>query len=100
MKAIHTCVSCLLLLASAAAVAEDNTMTIDRPGGPLIVNWGQPPPLPDQGRPDFDALDSNNDGRLTEGEAEPHALLHTDFKFADGNRNGSISKTELDRWNR
>lgn len=100
MKAIHACVGGLLLVGSAAVVAQDKTMTIDRPEGPLIVNWGQPPPLPDQGRPVFGELDSNNDGRLTEAETEPHALLHTDFKFADANRNGTLSPTEVDRWNR
>jgi len=90
---------CLLLLSANAFAQADKTKTIPREQGDLIVTWGPAPPLPDQGRPDFDTLDANGDGRLMLEETESHRLLHTDFIFADGNRNGSISRKELARWN-
>ncbi len=89
---------CLLLLGTTA-YAQDQTKTIPREQGDLIVNWGQPAPPPDQGRPDFGALDANGDGKLVLEETESHRLLHSDFIYADGNRNGSISRDELSRWN-
>jgi hypothetical protein len=89
----------MLLGTAGMAAAETRTKTIEGPEGTLIVNWGQPPPLPDQGRPVFAELDTNNDGQLTLQETEPHRLLNSDFIYADANRNGVISKAELDRWN-
>lgn len=97
MKGKNSWLSCLLLV-SCSAFAEERTMTIDRPEGPLIVNWGPAPPLPDQGTPDFAELDDNGDGRLTLDETQSHLLLHSDFIYADGNRDGTISRKELARW--
>jgi hypothetical protein len=98
MKSI--CLAVGLLAITGAAVASDTrSKVIERPEGTLTVNWGPAAPLPNQGRPDFDALDANNDGRLTLQETESHLLLHSDFIYADSNRNGSISRAELERWN-
>lgn len=99
MKTIHLAISSLLLVACAANAEDIRSKTIERPEGTLIVTWGQPAPAPDQGRPVFAELDRNNDGQLTLQETESHALLHSDFIFADGNRNGVISRAELERWN-
>lgn len=99
MKAIYLSMISLLLLSSAATAQDEHSRTIERPGGSLTINWGQPAPLPDQGRPVFAELDRNSDGQLTLDETESHRLLHSDFIFADGNRNGVISRAELDRWN-
>mgnify|MGYP000902580763 CR=1 FL=1 len=99
MKAIYLPLISLFLVTSAATAQDDHSKTIERPGGSLTVNWGQPAPPSDQGRPVFAELDANNDGRLTLQETEAHALLHSDFIYADGNRNGVISRAELERWN-
>ena len=99
MKAFHLSMISLLLVGTAATAQDKYSKTIEGPEGTTIVNWGQPAPLPDQGRPVFAELDSNNDGQLTLQETESHRLLHSDFIFADGNRNGVISRAELDRWN-
>jgi hypothetical protein len=89
----------LFCLCGGVAVAQDSSHTYRGPNGDLIVTWGPAPALPDQGRPDFDVLDRNGDGRLSLAEVESHRLLHSDFIYADGNRDGSISRTELARWN-
>jgi hypothetical protein len=78
---------------------RDSSHTYRGPNGDLIVTWGPAPPLPDQVRPDFDALDRNGDNHLSLAEVESHRLLHSDFIYADRNRDGSISRTELARWN-
>lgn len=98
MKAIHLAISSLLLVSCAANADDIRSKTIERPEGALIVTWGQPALPPDQGRPVFAELDRNGDGQLTLQETEAHWLLHSDFIFADGNRNGVISRAELDRW--
>jgi hypothetical protein len=98
MNAIPLMFLRLLLVSSAATAADYHSKTIERPQGALTVNWGVAPALPDQGAPDFDALDTNHDRRLTLDETIPHRLLHSDFIYADANRNGVISPAELARW--
>ncbi|MGE4072840.1 MAG: hypothetical protein AB7E72_16860 [Lysobacterales bacterium] len=88
----------LLLVSGSAMAADDYTKTIERPEGPLTITWGAAPALPDQGVPDFDALDSNQDRGLSLTETVPHRLLHSDFIHVDANRNGLISRAELKRW--
>lgn len=99
MKAIYLAIASLLLIGTAASANDEGSKTIERPDGDLTVTWGPAPPLPNQGRPDFDALDTNADERLSLAETEPHLLLHSDFIYADSNRNGYISRAELERWN-
>ena len=99
MKAIYLAWVSVLFISGVAAANDEGSKTIERPDGDLTVTWGPAPPLPDQGRPDFDALDANHDDRLTLEETESHRLLHSDFIYADGNRNGYISRAELERWN-
>jgi hypothetical protein len=98
MKVNFAGLTSLLLVATAATAGDTNSKTIEGYDGPVTVTWGQPAPLPDQGRPIFDELDANNDGRLTLEETRSHRLLHSDFIYADANRNGAISKSELERW--
>lgn len=87
-----------LLLSGVAAASNQHSKTIERPEGPLTITWGPAPPLPNQGPPDFDALDTNGDGRLSLAETEPHRLLHSDFLYVDRNRDGYITREELARW--
>ncbi len=87
-----------LMIAGAAHAQDTRSKTIERENGDLTVNWGPAPALPSQGAPNFDSLDSNDDGRLSLTETETHRLLHSDFIYADSNRNGSISRAELQRW--
>lgn len=88
----------LLLALASTAAASEYSKTVPRQGGDLTINWGPAPAQPAQDAPDFAALDDNGDGRLTLQEAGPHRLLHSDFDYADRNRDGYISKVELRRW--
>ncbi len=88
----------LLLVATAATADDTNSKTIEGYDGPVTVTWGQPAPLPDQGRPIFDELDADNDGRLLPEETASHRVPHSAFICADANRNGAINKSELERW--
>ncbi|MCB1629055.1 MAG: hypothetical protein KDI37_17705 [Xanthomonadales bacterium] len=84
---------------SATAQAQDDSVVRYGPDGKkTTITWGPAPALPDQGNPDFDALDRDGDDRLTLVETEAHRLLHSDFKFADSNRDGTLSRRELQRW--
>ncbi len=100
MKAIPAIlILSLCCLGSGMATGQDSSHTYFGPDGNVTVTYGPAPPLPDQGRPDFDTLDRNGDGRLTLEEVESHRLLHSDFIYADRNRDGWISRAELNRWN-
>jgi len=99
MKAILAALGSLLLFGTVAVASDEGSKTFERPDGDLTVSWGPAPTPPSQGRPDFDELDANADERLSLAETESHRLLHSDFIFADGNRNGYVSRAELERWN-
>ena len=93
----YLCIAALFVAGSVQA-QDDRSKTIKRENGDLTINWGPAPALPNHGAPNFDALDANGDERLSLAETEAHRLLNSDFLYADRNRNGSISRAELQRW--
>ncbi len=88
------------LFATAGAHAQDtHTTTYQTAQGPLIVNWGQPAPRDAGPPPAWAQLDANGDGSVdTQEAASGYILLANDFKYADSNRDGRISKSEYSRW--
>lgn len=48
--------------------------------------------------PEFAQLDSNGDGLVDNTEAAGYKLLANDFRLADSNRDGRISKREYQHW--
>ncbi len=48
--------------------------------------------------PDFSQLDSNGNGSIDATEAVGYKLLANDFRMADSNRDGRISKREYAHW--
>lgn len=48
--------------------------------------------------PEFNQLDTNGNGNIDNGEAGGYTLLANDFRMADSNRDGRVSKREYERW--
>ena len=48
--------------------------------------------------PEFAQLDVNGDGFIDSTEAAGYKLLANDFRMADSNRDGRISKREYQHW--
>ena len=56
-----------------------------------------PPAQPQAPAPSFEQL-ANGRGGITEAQASAYPPLANDFKYADSNHDGRISKTEYARW--
>jgi hypothetical protein len=61
------------------------------------VNNAPAPAAPAGPAPDFAQL-SQNGKSITEAQASAYPLLANDFRYADANRDGRISKSEYTRW--
>ena len=48
--------------------------------------------------PEFSQLDSNGNGNIDGTEAVGYKLLANDFRMADSNQDGRVSKREYARW--
>ena len=48
--------------------------------------------------PDFSQLDTDGNGSVDNTEATGYKLLANDFRMADSNRDGRVSKREYERW--
>ena len=83
--------------AQAQQATENAAATYDTPAGPLTVHTGQPAPHPFGPPPAFDQR-AHGQGYITAADAEGYGLLANDFIYADGNRDGRISKAEYDHW--
>lgn len=94
--------TCMLLAGTALAQDQgqstaNSSATFNTPKGEVTVN-SRPAIPPDAGpAPDFAQLSG---GRTSIGQAQAagYPPLANDFDYADSNRNGSISKSEYDRW--
>lgn len=86
------------LLATPLQAQDQSITRTDAKGNRTTITWGPAATPPAQAEPDFAMLDRNGDGALSLDETAPHRLLHSDFDFADSNRDGSLSPRELQRW--
>jgi hypothetical protein len=87
-----------LLLACAQAGAQDQSTTYQTPQGELTVHSGQPQPRDYGPPPSFAQLDRGGRGSIGSDEAAAYPPLANDFIYADGNRDGRISRAEYERW--
>jgi hypothetical protein len=76
-----------------------STATYETPDGQLTVHSAQPGPRTYAPAPAFAQL-SGGKAYITESDAEAYDLLANDFIYADGNRDGRISRSEYERWAR
>lgn len=88
------------LSAAAQSAGDTRTTTFQTPQGELIVNTGQPAPRDFGPPPAFAQLDRRGAGWLSADDAAAYPPLANDFLYADGNRDGRISKAEYERWAR
>ncbi len=85
--------------AQAQQVDERTTTTYDTEYGQLTVHSGQPGPRTYAPPPPFDQL-AQGKAYITTADAEAYDLLANDYIYADGNRDGRISRSEYERWAR
>lgn len=88
----------VVCMISGMAFAQDHSTTYETNQGQVTVNSGQPPARDPGPAPAWGQLDTNGNGSIDQSEAQGYALLANDFKYADSNRNGSVSKSEYTRW--
>lgn len=98
MKPISFLFATAACLASGTALAQQNTTTYQTNEGPLIVHTGQPSAQDPGPPPAWEQMDANGNGFIDPSEASAYPLLANDFKYADSNRDGRISKAEYARW--
>jgi len=74
---------------------QSTAQTTDK-GMPMRVNSSMPP-APAGPAPSFEQL-ANGGKSISEAQASGYPLLANDFKYADTNRDGRISKREYEAW--
>jgi len=75
---------------------QTTTQTTTEQGAPARVNSSMPPVAAGPA-PSFEQL-SNGGKSISESQASAYPLLANDFKYADRNRDGHISKSEYEAW--
>lgn len=86
----------LLAFATLAAAQSDSTYRSD--DGLLIIRSAGTGYMPSGPAPGFAQLDANGDGFIDLDEAPGYRLLANDFRMADSNHDGKVSKREYERW--
>jgi hypothetical protein len=86
------------LAAGSAAVMAQQDSEYRSKDGLLIVRSAGTSYTPSGPAPDFARLDTNGDGFIDGTEAKGYALLANDFRMADSNHDGKVSKHEYKRW--
>ena len=93
------------MLVTTASMSQDqsmpttgnNTATYDSPQGPVTVNSKQGHTPSTASPPPFAQLSGGTDS-ITRAAAAAYPALLNDFKYADSNHDGQISKTEYEHW--
>lgn len=100
MKTSAVCTTLLLGISAMTSVAAQADLQPVKPPPETTVTvrsagTGYTPSGP---APAFADLDQNGDASLSKEEASGYKLLANDFLKADSDENGSISKSEYERW--
>jgi len=95
-RLIHGLVATALMGLAASAVAQSDPMS--NGSGQVTVRSAGTGYTPSGPAPDFSQLDNDGNGSIDETEATGYKLLANDFRMADSNRDGRVSKREYERW--
>lgn len=98
MKRILVRLSLASLAACSMAAAAQSNSEYRSDDGLLIVRSAGTGYTPSGPAPDFAQLDSDGDGSIDNAEAAGYKLLANDFRMADSNHDGKVSKREYERW--
>ena len=82
----------LVFLSSATSMAQNENPS------EVIVRSAGTGYTPSGPAPEFGELDLDGNGRIDSSEARGYKLLANDFRMADSNRDGFISRREYERW--
>ena len=80
----------------ANAYAQSNSMSA--PTNTVTVRSAGTGYTPSGPAPEFSQLDTNSNGSIDQSEVTGYKLLANDFRMADSNRDGRISKREYAHW--
>jgi hypothetical protein len=94
---VHRLALVTLALGSASAFAQSGSEYRSN-DGLLIIRSAGTGYTPSGPAPDFAQLDANGDGFVELSEASGYRLLANDFRMADSNRDGKVSRREYERW--
>jgi hypothetical protein len=86
-----------LALVGMTAMAQ-NDSSYRSEDGLLTVRSAGTGYTPSGPAPEFAAIDSTGDGAIDNSEAPGYKLLANDFKMADSNHDGRVSRREYERW--
>jgi hypothetical protein len=79
-----------------SALAQGDSMS--NGSGQVTVRSAGTGYTPSGPAPDFSQLDTDGNGSVDNTEATGYKLLANDFRMADSNRDGRVSKREYERW--
>jgi hypothetical protein len=98
MNKISLSLALVSLVAGNVAIAAQSDSEYRSDDGLLIIRSAGTGYTPSGPPPAFDQLDSNHDNRIDANEALGYKLLANDFRMADSNHDGNVSKREYERW--
>ena len=98
MNLMPHCFAMIGLLTLSATAMAQNDSTYRSDDGLLIIRSAGTGYMPSGPAPDFAQLDANADGFIDHSEATGYRLLANDFRMADSNRDGKVSRREYEHW--
>ena len=98
MNKILAGVTLASLTVCSAAVMAQSSSEYRSADGLLTIRSAGTGYTPSGPAPEFTQLDVNGDGFIDSTEADGYKLLANDFRMADSNHDGRVSKREYERW--